>query len=163
MLGDIFIAILTNYFESGKSTDLEDVCKKEPSFAGFWFEEKFFSHYKRPQTNICVKPITFNSLSVRMIQSSRKKVRFILQENVLYELKKAHPIIDSVGYLSDTASQKWLVFIQISLQSYSEQTKLSKLFRCYSGNPDNKSWSLYTHYRYAIKVAFTSSTPVLLL
>jgi len=42
MLGDIFIDILTNYFESGMSTDLEEVCKKKPSFAGFWFEKKFF-------------------------------------------------------------------------------------------------------------------------
>ena len=42
MLGDIFIDILTNYFESGMSTDLEEVCKKKPSFAGFWFEKSFF-------------------------------------------------------------------------------------------------------------------------
>ena len=100
-----------------------------------------------------------------MLQSSKgKQERFIWEENVLYELKRAHPIIDCVGYLSDTASRKWLVFIQISLQSYSEhKTKLSKLFRCYLGNPDNKSWSLYTHYRNAFKVAFEARTPVLLL
>ena len=80
---------------------------------------------------------------------------------MLYE---AHPIIESVGNLSDTTSQKWLVFIQISLQPYSEhKTKLSKLFRSCSGNPDNKSWSLYTHFRNTFEVAYESSTPDLLL
>ena len=43
MLGDIFIDILTNCFQSGMSTDLEEACKKEPSFAGFWFEKSFFT------------------------------------------------------------------------------------------------------------------------
>jgi len=101
MLGDIFIDILTNYFESVTSTDIEEVCKKEPSFAGFWFEKKVFSHCKQRQTKICVEAqntnseistIEFNSFSVMMLQSSKEK-RFVLQENVLYDLKRAHSII----------------------------------------------------------------------
>ena len=133
----VVINILVNYFESVTSTDVEEVCKKEPSFAGFWFEKRFFSHYKKCQTKICfeaqnknseISTIEFNSFSVMMLQSSKEK-RFVLQESVLYELKRAHPIIDCVGNLSDTTSQKWLVFIQISLQPYHEhKIKLSKLF-----------------------------------
>jgi len=38
------------------------------------------------------KWLVFIQLSVMMLQSSKEK-RFVLQENVLYDLKRAHPII----------------------------------------------------------------------
>jgi len=67
-------------------------------------------------------------------------------------LKRAHPIIDCVGHLSDTSGEKLLVFIQISLQWYSEH-ELSKLFHSWSGNPDSKSFE-FIHYTNAFNVAY---------
>ena len=51
--------------------------------------------------------------------------------DVLYELKRAHPIVDFVGHLTDTDDNTWLVFIQISLQSYQQHKGLPRQIHTY--------------------------------
>ena len=49
--------------------------------------------------------------------------------NTLYELRRQYPIIDCVGYLPDLHGMYWLVFIQVSLQSYEGHKNLCNMFR----------------------------------
>ena len=160
--GDEFLNILDNFIQHTDQQELEKVCQKELTFAGFWFERKFFSYHNRNEVlhvsfisdkEDSVKNVTFNNISVQRLDKGP------LKENVLYELQRAHPIVDCVGYLKDDGNADWLVFVQISLQLYKDHpTKLSKMFKCNSGNPKNKSWSLYTHYRQAYKIDYRDSS-----
>ena len=53
-----------------------------------------------------------------------------VQPDQLYELKRAHSVIDFVGLLTSTTESKWLVFIQVSLQSYQQhKSKLVNMFK----------------------------------
>ena len=135
------------FHQKGDSERINEVCQKKASFAGFWFENKFFEPHKIDShiTADCLErgvdktsQVKFKGFNVAKIDLSHGT----LQEGTLYT---AHPIVDCVGCLKDESLQRWLMFIQISLQSYEQ---LSQLFRCNSGNPGNKSWSLYTHYRH---------------
>ena len=160
--GDEFLQILNDFIKRTDQQDLITVCQKESSFAGFWFERKFFSYHHHNQVLhvSCIsnnedsaKDITFNNISVKRLDEGS------LEKNVLYELKRAHPIVDCVGHLTDDGNIEWLVFVQISLQPYKDHPKkLSKMFNCNSGNPVNKSWSLYTHYRHAYDIDYRSSS-----
>ena len=166
MLGKKYIDTLTSFIKKGDRQRINEVCQKEASFAGFWFENKFFEPHKI-DSNIaadCLErgvdktsQVKFKGFNVAKIDLSHGT----LQEGTLYT---AHPIVDCVGCLKDESLQRWLVFIQISLQSYEQHEQLSQLFRCNSGNPGNKSWSLYTHYRHLFDIDYNdSTTPVLLL
>ena len=167
-LGKEYIDILTNFIENNdREQRINEVCRKEPSFASFWFENQFFAHHKKaPQiaahyldSGGKTTEVKFERFEVAKIDLSHGT----LQEGTSYELKTAHPIVDCVGCLKGESLQKWLAFIQISLQSYEQHKQLSQLFCCNTGNPDNKSWSLYTYYRHLYNIDYNDSTTLVLL
>ena len=45
ILGKQYIDILTGFIKTHDTKQITKVCKKEPSFAGFWFENKFIWHH----------------------------------------------------------------------------------------------------------------------
>ena len=45
-MGELYNEILTKYVMTNTDTEVESRCKQVPSFAGFWFEHKFFIHHK---------------------------------------------------------------------------------------------------------------------
>jgi len=53
--------------------------------------------------------------------------------NTLYRLRYGHSVIDGIGLLSTgIAGEEWLVFVQVSIQAYSEHSsKLTQLFTNY--------------------------------
>ena len=83
----------------------------------------------------------------------------------LYELKRAHPIVDFVSHLTASGGgEEWLVFIHILLQPYKKhKAKLVDMFKRSSGNTKNKSWSLYTEYRSKYSIVYKNSSKKILL
>lgn len=171
--GSVYLDVLRNFINDCDSNKLKEICKKEPSFAGFWLEGMFVSHHKENSATISVKyteikstemgtamEVKFEKISVAMLNPSTE-----VKLDVLYELKRAHPIVDFVGHLTGNDNNQWLMFIQISLQPYQQhRTKLGDIFRRTSENITNKSWSLYTGFRqlYSINYHDTSKKVLLL-
>jgi len=148
---------------------VNEICIKEPIFAGFWLENMFVSHY------IHRTDITFDCTAAKYEKKSMKvtfhniKMEKLLnsttvQTNIMYELRRAHPIIDFVGNLTDDRNKEWLVFIQISLQSYTaHKKKLYEMLQRNSGNDENASWSLYTKYRNRFEVDYNDESKNVLM
>ena len=152
--GSQYLDILRNFIEDCDSDTVKNICSKEPSFAGFWFEGMFVLHYRKDKARLSVdciarsdgrkEDVTFDQFSTVALNQNTP-----VQPDQLYELKRAHPVIDFVGLLTSTDKDKgqWLVLIQVSLQSYQQhKTKLVDMFKQGSGNEENNSWSLYTKY-----------------
>jgi len=114
------------------------ICRKEAIFAGFWLENIFDMNGQLSFDYISLldeKVITFMNISMGVLVNNSTEV-------------KNDPIFDFVGNLTDTDNDVWVVFIQISLQSYtSHDKKLDEMFKRNSGNNKNPSRSLYTKYR----------------
>jgi len=109
----------------------------------------FVLHYRKDKARLSVdciarsdgrkEDVTFDQFSTVALNQNTP-----VQPDQLYELKRAHPVIDFVGLLTSTTESKWLVFIQLSLQSYQQhRSKLVDMFKQGSGNEENNSWSLY--------------------
>ena len=170
--GSMYLDVLRNFIDDCDSDKVKEICKKEPSFAGFWLEGMFVSHHKGNSATISVKCIEvsaespaakrvdFKNMSVAMLNRPTE-----VELGVIYELKRAHPIIDFAAHLTDNDNVNWLVFIQISLQTYSQHgSKLGDMFKRTSENTTNKSWSMYTHFRHLYSVGYSDDkTKVLLL
>ena len=167
--GSHYQDILRNFLEDCDSDTVKNIISKEPSFAGFWLEGMFMLHYKKDKARLSVNciarsdgrkdSITFDQFSMDALNQYTP-----VQPDQLYELKRAHPVIDFVGLLTSTTKSKWLVFIQVSLQSYQQhKSKLVNMFKQGSGNKKNNSWSLYTKYRHLYQIDYHSSSQKVLL
>lgn len=67
-----------------------------------------------------------------------------LDKGFLYEVRSGHPISDCVGYLNERQSNTfYVVFVQISLQSYDRHVKISNIFFDKRSMPSElkNSWS----------------------
>lgn len=162
--GSQYLDILRNFIEDCDSNTVKNIISKEPSFAGFWFEGMFVMHYKKDKARLSVNciarsdgrqdSITFDQFSMVALNQDTA-----VQPDQLYELKRAHPVIDFVGLLTSTTKSKWLVFIQVSLQSYQQhESKLVNMFKQGSRNKENNSCSLYTKYRHLYQIDYHSSS-----
>jgi len=103
--------------------------------------------------------VDFNSFTmVNLNQVTGVKV------DELYELERAHRIVDFVGHLRACSGEEWLLFIQISLQNYTKhKSKLVDVFKKNSGNTTNRSWSMYTEYRNKYSISRKDSSKKVLL
>ena len=135
-MGEIYINMLQDFVSSHSETQLQDTCTKVPSFAGFWYESLFFSHYKQSCYSIMMVDYSKQNRSeVLQLQFKIDKIQELslqqnhLDTNALYEMRASYPIVDAVGHFQEiTSGQNWLVFIQISLQEYERHRCLSDLF-----------------------------------
>ena len=111
------------------------------------------------------RKVEFNSFSMIMLDQDTG-VDTGVEADQLYELKRAHPIVDFVGNLkaSGGGGEEWLVFIQISLQTYKDhKSKLVDMFKRNSRNTKNKTWSLYTEYINKFSIGYTNNSKNVLL
>jgi len=46
IMGDIYLDVLENFVTKATKHMVASICDKEPSFASFWFEAKFFECHK---------------------------------------------------------------------------------------------------------------------
>ena len=105
--GILFLDIITSFLTTSSMELVEDVCSKEPSFRGFWYEALFFYHHKQKPSSLVVDYTTASGNQVRKAEFFPASVMTLnladlnFNSNTLYELRSMHPIIDSVGYLKD--------------------------------------------------------------
>lgn len=164
--GPLYHDILANFISTSTDEQVKEVCIKELTFAGFWLERLFVEHHK-DSTAV----ITVNCIS-RQAGASEKVVKFskftmakdldspTLMANKLYEMKRAHETFDFVGYLTDHCNVKWLVFIQVSLQKYTNhRAKLCSIFH----SAQRKKDPLYNQYRNLFAIDSEAQCDVLLL
>ena len=155
--GEIFIGILTDFVTTKTDDQVATVCKKVPSFAGFWYEALFFQHHQERKSEILIhyrrqsdgdsektsdlKLSISNTASLDLLHST-------LEPGILYEMRASYPIIDAVGCLDGDDGKRWLVFIQVSLAEYVKHRSLCDLFHRapkYSDVPGNIS--IFTHFK----------------
>ena len=127
--------------------------QKEWSFAGFWYEALFFIHHRVPsrsKLDILYAMITnteLKALQIRIPKIEELLPNSSLQQDILYESRSSHPIVDALGCF-EVNSVKWLVFIQVSLKEYEDHRSLCDLFKRAPKNfPVKGNVSVFTHYR----------------
>ena len=55
-MGKVFLDILENFVQDSTADTLQTLCKKERSFAGYWFESMFYEHHKKsPSPSLVVE------------------------------------------------------------------------------------------------------------
>ena len=179
-MGKVFLDIITDFVTTSSKELVEDVCKKEPSFAGFWFEALFFHHHKQTSASLTVEYVFKNTDGTN---KQMKQVKFFIASMMtldsitskfdpksLYELRRQHPIVDSVGYLQDEFNRFWLVFIQVSLQAYKDHRKMCDLFHkppSRKNTPreliNKRNMSLYSYYRRLCGIQYQENANIMLL
>ena len=53
--GKVFLGILENFVRESTADTLQTLCKKEHSFAGYWFESMFYQHYNKSPSPLFVE------------------------------------------------------------------------------------------------------------
>ena len=166
IFAEIFNDILTKFIENETTEQIQNCCENASSFAGFWYEKLFFKHHSLETSRIKLAYMKVHSTDTTDPSSLELQVDAVkqleplqdkLQEGILYELKTNHPIVDGIGYLCDTKGEFWLVFIQVSLQTYKKHRSMCDIFK----RPPNKdafikkkNISYFTHYRRAFNINF---------
>ena len=155
--GEMFIDILTEFVATETDDQVARVCKKVPSFAGFWYEALFFQHHQKRKSEILIhysRPSDGDSEKTSDLKLSISDTASLdlldskLERGILYEMRVCYPIIDAVGLLDDDDRKPWLVFIQVSLAEYVNHRSLCDLFHRapkYSEVPGNIS--IFTHFK----------------
>ena len=104
IFGKIFLELLEGFVTQNPADVVEDVCMKEPSFAGFWSEAKIFKHFMGPSRfYVDYIPVNTETQKLRNIELSISSVVSLdsvhsseLEVGILYELRSCHPIVDSI-------------------------------------------------------------------
>ena len=73
----------------------------------------------------------------------------------MYELKIMHPVLDFVGYLQSCDKKMYLVFVQLSLQTYKAHRKLSEIFRVSPSKIVCQKFSSYSLFDFYYKLIET--------
>ena len=102
------IMLLTDLMTKLGAEDIVSACQKQPSFAGFWYETKFFMHHKgHSLINVnCINPSEGKSelkLTITKgvpLDTSSRGIS-LLERGVLYELRASNPTVDGVALLKD--------------------------------------------------------------
>lgn len=156
IMGEVLIDVLDKYVVKSTDEQLREMCRKVRSFAGFWYENLFFQHHQANAT-LKISYVSYapketaktNEITIRIEnQAPLNDVTLPLKENILYELRAGHPIVDALGLLKANDGNFWLVFIQVSLQHYADHRSLCDLFkRAPKHFPVQMNWSVYTYYK----------------
>ena len=109
----IYIDFLDKFLKDFTLDKVMLMCRKEPSFRGFWYESEFFNHYGSA-TSLIVEYITPKAKKERSTSLSLQISKVItldetetqLKTGYLYEMRARYPIIDAVGYLKDNSSKE---------------------------------------------------------
>ena len=163
--GQLFLNVITEFVTQSQNSLIGEVCKKEATFAGYWFEALFYQHLKK-SAQLCVSVVSIQesrletiAFSIASVISLYSECKSDLKVNTLYELRTSHPIIDCVGHLEDAKGTQWLVFIQVSLQKYKTHRKLCDILRRFKSKKHtprelrNSRFTLYTYYRHLVRIA----------
>lgn len=128
-MGKIYIYMLEKFVQSNTDQHLQETCKKVTSFAGLWYKSKFFTYYRQVPNSIFVRYITPGKSEVSQYPLELRITDVVeldgdkdnLAIGSLYKMRAQYPIVDTIGHLKQHNSEnKWLVFIQVSLQRYKD-------------------------------------------
>ena len=127
---------------------------------GIVLEHTFFKYFQT-NTNFHVYTSFVGNMKVfECILNTKHQVRCVpiqkLYKSVLFQLRFGHPVIDGVGLLFDQQNKCFLVFIQVSLSTYSDhKSKVYDLFKYKSNSPELKKHpNLFEYYQSLAKTAY---------
>ena len=128
-LAERMILILDKHMT--RKTTLEDLCSKESSVNGFYFESNFFNKINQLilVTYRCKSSKQSQGdmvIPISVVETCSSDVKS-LNVGVLYALRSGHPVIDGVGVFN-IGNCNMLVFIQTSVMNFSAHRKLLKIF-----------------------------------
>lgn len=132
IMGEIYTKILTDFLKTSAKDTFAETCQKLASFAGFWYEALFFEHHEH-NSKITVRYCTLSDKEsvLELTISSVVSLSLLdteVKQGILYEMRASYPVVDAVGYLKGNDENRWLVFIQVSLQEYVKHRSLCDLF-----------------------------------